>query len=513
MGYGLKVKIDKIYKKICNILTIKNISWLSMIGFVLLLLPICYLSFINRATGDDLGFSSYTKLAWDTSHSIFAVLRSAWETAGIAYGGWQGTWFTVFLFTLQPELFHEKGYVVVAFFMLFIWIGSTVLLMRELLGRKLKYDKSSVQLITILFLIIAISFIPRKQPAIFWYVGAAHYTIPFSMCQMVVYWLFKYSEEYKMRFLVGIALFMACLGGANYQAALFALIVAIYFMLADLLHNKNKKTFLLFVPVMLEVIGLVISMKAPGNSVRGGDDFGFTIDKIADTIGKSFIGGIRDVFMYLQTSPMIYVLLFIIFFVTLYAVKEREFFVPIKYGWLLILSLFCLYSAMQAPAIFAAVEVSGGVYNTNFLVFLMLIMTIIVIAAERIGKLLSKKHCEVWNELYYKAIIPGFAVGVLLLLVCRSDIKETTTWQSINYVATGQAADFKTQMDQMTELLTDDSVQNVVVPYMNDKQGPLQHMPATSDPMAFTNTAIKNYYRKESVVAIPREEWEEKYNR
>ena len=73
----MKGKIDKAYKKICDVLNIKNVSWLSVIGFVLLLLPICYLSFINRATGDDLGFSSYTKLAWDSSHSLIEVLKCA----------------------------------------------------------------------------------------------------------------------------------------------------------------------------------------------------------------------------------------------------------------------------------------------------------------------------------------------------------------------------------------------------------------------------------------------------
>lgn len=504
-------KISEMYEKICEFFSIKKITWVSFIGFVLMLLPIFYLSFINRATGDDYGYSLYTKNAWLASYSIIEVIKGIWKTLKQFYIGWQGTWFTIILFSLQPEAFYEKGYVVVAFFMLFIWCGSTILLMKELLREKLQFDKWSVRLITILFLIIAISFVPRKQPAIFWWTGAAHYTIPFSMCQMVVYWLLKYGKEFKIQYFVGITAFMTCLGGANYQAALFALSVTVYFIIADFILKKNKKTFLLFIPVILETIGLIISIKAPGNKVRGGEEFGFSVGKAIGTIGMSFVGGVKDAISYLQESPMIYVLLIMIFFVVLHAVRERTNAVTIKNSFILLLSVFCLYSAMQAPAIFAAVEVSGGVYNTNFLVFLMFMMTVIVIVAEKVGFWLVQKNSKMWEKHYSRMVIPGLAICMFMLLVCRSDIKEITTWQCYDYIASGQAADYKAQMEQFLELLSDDNVQDVVLPAINDQQGPLQHMPVTSDPSAWTNITVRNYFGKKSVVAIPRAEWEEKY--
>ena len=166
---------------------------------------------------------------------------------------------------------------------------------------------------------------------------------------------------------------------------------------------------------------------------------------------------------------------------------------------------------MQAPAIFAGVEVSGGVYNTNFLVFLMFMMTLIVIGAEKVGEWLRDKKTVIWSRFYSRGMIPGFVVCMLLLAVCRSDIKETTTWRCIDYIATGQAADYKKQMDQFIELLSDENMEDVVLPSINDQQGPLQHMPATEDPTAWTNTTISSYFGKKSVVAIPRPEWEEKY--
>ena len=139
-------------------------------------------------------------------------------------------------------------------------------------------------------------------------------------------------------------------------------------------------------------------------------------------------------------------------------------------------------------------------------------MTLIVITAEKIGGWFRKKYSKMWEKHYSRMVIPGFAICMLMLLICRGDIKETTTWQCYDYIASGQAADYKAQMDQFLELLLDDSIPDVVLPAINDQQGPLQHMPVTSDPSAWTNTTVRNYFGKKSVVAIPRAEWEEKYN-
>ena len=500
--------IGKMYDKICDFFSIKKITWMALDGFILMLLPILGLSLINRATGDDYAYSIHTKTAWLSTYSILEVIKAIGRTIKQYYYGWQGTWFTIALFTLQPEQFHEKGYVLVAFFMLFIWCGSTYLLMKEVLKNKLKFDKWSVNLIIILFLILAISFIPRTQPAIYWYVGAVHYTIPFSMCQLVGYWLIKYLEDYNKKYFIGIALLLTCLGGANYQAALFSLIITVYCIIVNFIVKKNKKVLLLLIPICLETVGMIISMKAPGNLVRGGTEFGFTLEKGMGTIVQSFVEAIKDAIYYFQSCPMLYVGLLVILIVSINAIKGRKEKINIKYAWALMVAIYCLDSAVHAPAIYAAVETSGGVYNTNFLTFMIMMMTIIVIVAEKIAEWIQKKHCSMWEEIYKKVCVPGLIVCAFLVILCKSDIKESTTWKCIDYIATGQAADYKKQMDQFVELLTDEEKQDVVLPSINDYQGPLLHMPATPNKDAWTNITIRDYYGKRSVVAIPRVEWE-----
>lgn len=505
--------VKKLYHKICRLLSIKRISWVAIAVFLLLLLPLCYLSFVNRASGDDYGYGILTRSAWITTHSLLEVGKAAWNTIKNYYYTWQGTWFSVFLFSLQPEVFHEDAYVIVVFLVLFLWIGSTFLLFKEILYKRLKMDVWSCCLCAVILLILGIEFIPNTRSSIFWYNGAVHYTVPFSMCQLLIVWLLRYGEKYKIGYFTGIFVLMTLLGGANYQAALLAVIVTVYAAIINYVEKKDKRIFMLVFPLAAEMVGLIISMKAPGNKVRGGEGFGFSLGTGVQTIGLSFVEGMKDAVSYISEKPLVYVGLLCLFVIALEMLPrltkadEKENSVVFDHPILSILALICLYSAMQAPEIYAGVSVSGGVYNTNFLVFLLCAFGILLLMAE---KLLEKIQLTK-EELHRWVVIPVMILCVCFVVVFRSDVRESTSWSSLEYIASGQAADYKKQMELQTRLLMDEATEDVVVPGINWMQGPLMHMPIIEDPDSFTNWAAQSFYGKNSVVAIPRAEWNEKY--
>ena len=194
---------------------------------------------------------------------------------------------------------------IVAFIMIFLWTGSTILLFREVLVRKCGFDKGSFWLITVLFLLISIQYIPSTKSSIFWFNGCAHYLIPLAMCQLLFYFLLRYGDSFKTKYFIAILIIMTLLGGANYQAALFALVISIYSGIAVWITRRNKKVILLIVPVVTEMIGLIISMKAPGNKVRGGEDFGFSVGRAINTILVSFRQGTTDIGSYAANKPLV----------------------------------------------------------------------------------------------------------------------------------------------------------------------------------------------------------------
>ena len=82
----------------------------------------------------------------------------------------------------------------------------------------------------------------------------------------------------------------------------------------------------------------------------------------------------------------------------------------------------------------------------------------------------------------------------------------------MEYITSGQAADYKWQMDLQTRLLETDE-KDVVLPFINDDQGPLMQMPVTDDPESYTSSTTARFYQKNSVIAMPRTEWEERYGK
>ena len=68
----------------------------------------------------------------------------------------------------------------------------------------------------------------------------------------------------------------------------------------------------------------------------------------------------------------------------------------------------------------------------------------------------------------------------------------------------GQADDYKVQMEERQAILLDDDVSEVKLPAMNSDQGPLMHMEVTEDPEGWTNRVVRDFYRKSSVVEVKR---------
>ena len=490
---------------------LKITTFASILVFCILLLPILYLTFVNRASGDDYGYGIYTRAAWVGTHSLIEVFKAMCLTVRSYYGAWQGTWFSIAVFSLQPEVFHDGAYVIVAVLMLFLWIGSTFYLFRRILCKMMGFSVWSYVLVTVWFLIISIEFIPGSKSAIYWFNGCAHYMLPFAMNQMVVAWLLKYTEEYRKSTFAGILIFMTLLGGSNYQAALFALIAAFYVGIFTWILKRDRRIFTLCIPIITELIGLVVSMKAPGNRRRAGEDFGFSVTQGLKTIASSFLYAVRDIGDYMKARPLALVGLIFLFLLLIAALFVRREERKIRYPIWIILMLFCLYSAMQAPAIYAAVSVSKGVPNTNYQVFLLTASGMLLLAADKlVGNLKRRWGGEADKKILQFLILPGILLCLILALWNRSNIKTSTSWLALTYITSGQAADYKQQMDLQTRLMEGDE-EDVVVPGINDLQGPLMHMPVTADKEAWTNTVTAEFYGKRSVVAIERPAWIEIY--
>ena len=248
------------------------------------------------------------------------------------------------------------------------------------------------------------------------------------------------------------------------------------------------------------MVGLIISMKAPGNKARGGEDFGFDFGRIISVIGQCFIKAFKEAIYYLIKLPILTIALIILLALLWYLMSKYDF--DLKHKGILLLVSICIYAAMQAPELYANVEVSQGVGNTNFQSFMWLMFIVELMLAEGLSHI-----CYIGEK--------GILVIGMCCLFCtvlfRSNIKSMNSYICYDYIRSGQASDFKMQMDEQTQILMSDEL-DIVVPFINHEQGPFMHMPIIENSEAFTNIVVRDFYEKNSVMAVPREEYYKNYS-
>lgn len=477
------------------------------------LVPTIYLFSYCYATGDDYGYGAIVKQAWNSNHSIIDAIKASCSQVLGVYTSWQGTWFTVFLFAFNPEVFGFGYYWITPVIMLALHIISAWILTKTFFEKKYGLNNLEVCVIAALVFVCNIQFAPSYQCNLFWWVGTVHYVIPFTVGCLAIYNLTQYLKTYKNSNLLFACILFLLLGGGNYQVAIVTPLVLLCYFLWDLTINRiiyKAKALYILLPVIIEMIGLYISIIAPGNKNRGGEQFVFSIGYAMTVILKCFVEAFNSIVAYF-TERSFLIVIFLIYSIIMYYIIERRkeklenwFKNPI----LMILTTFCLFAASFAPKLYAGVGVSGGVYNTNFYIFVIAIFYDIAYVE---GYLILRRN--IYNIVRKSILCKAFCLIALIMLVfiSRHSIKNTTSYVSYKYIVSGQAEDYKEQMLLQNEILADSSNEDAVVPFINNEQGPLQQMPVTDDPEAWSNSVTALFYGKNSVVAINRDAWYDEF--
>lgn len=82
-------------------------------------------------------------------------------------------------------------------------------------------------------------------------------------------------------------------------------------------------------------------------------------------------------------------------------------------------------------------------------------------------------------------------------------MKESTSYECYTYIESGQADDYKAQMEERLSLLRNPELKNVERPAMNPDQGSLMHMEVMEDPEKWTNTVAKQFLEKKVLYKFP----------
>lgn len=476
----------------------KKIAIVSTVLFFLSMIPIWYLSKYARPTGDDYGYSVLTHAAWLETRSLLKVFEAAAQTVKKMYLAWNGDWFTTFLFALMPEVFRPYTFWIVPFIMTGAMIAGTAIFCHEILVKVFKLPFEDFVIICSIILFLSYQYIPSTAIGMYWYVGATHYILPHSVGLLALVFASKYIRTGKMRYIIYSTLCTFMVGGSSYFTSL--LIFMVYTIILIFFTKKNKKIFLLFIPFLVCLVGFVIQCKSPGNIARGGEQFGFHWNMAIETIFMSLQRGLYTIFEYWQDKKLVFILLIVIGMFGWEMMRKCK--ITLKYPAIFVIFMYGFYAAMFAPEIYSAVDVSDGPATIEYFTFLLTVTASILYCEGWIHQKINKSEEDTGKNYRLKILFPSIFILGIIVVWNRSWLSNSTDMQVYEYIVSGQADDFKEQIDSQMEILLDDSIKEAYLCPINDEQGPLLHMPITGNENDFTNRVVRDFYGKDKVVMV-----------
>lgn len=503
---------------------------LVMAIFIYMIVPILYCALFNRATGDDFGKSAAAHLVLMHGGNWLQALGAAIQSAVNQYLTWEGTWFSNLIISYQPGIFGEQVYGITTFLALGSLLLGNVYFFYEVLRYQFGILRWSRLLIYTLVMLLMIQYMPYIRGGMFWYTGMAHYDYPYCVALVCAAWMMKYLRTDKKRYFVYLLLGSFYVGGSHYQAMLMYFLLYLGIILIGRGQDRTfgnaeqRKTFwnkicLMLIPAVITAVGMIICIFSPGNGQRGGEAFQFSIYMIVKDIVISIGQSTMDAVTYIYKGLPIAVVAIFFVLIGFETYREERSKLNFRIGILFLVYLYLFYCAMYTPGLYDMTDVglSGGYYDTNYYVMLLCICT----GALFIGSWIRSKtnHKSIRNQADISAAARHLLVGYCIIAVVAIGllyhrlIRNSWYYQCREYISSGQLDDFRDQMNERIAILNNPEIKNVVLPQMNNEQGPFMHMPlSNTDKDAFTNMVTQEYYDKESVLGMDRVEFYENYN-
>lgn len=471
------------------------------------LLPILWIAVYNVPCADDFNYGLMTHHTWMKTHNLFHVFKMSLREVKNFYLHWQGTWFAIWLMSLQPAVFSESLYPLGTVMQLISLLGGLYFLLKTLIVDIAHEARSKCVIIWAIISTICIQFLPSASQGLFWYNGAVFYTFFYGIFLLGEGLALRYAyfpnSKNRIGDLAVICILMLLLGGGNYA---LCLLTSELWVLIELClvwkHNNRWKELLL--PAVFFFTSFAISIVSPGNAVRQAafEERPSVIESIQISFSKTFICTTEWL-----TLPVL-LLLLLLLPVLWSIVSESERCWPFRNPGLVTGISFCLLSSMNTPSIYATGELGPGRYQN--IVFYFLILLLVFNMFYWMGWFHRKiKALEQGNVLLdFLSTHEGYRLALIVLVIASVWIsvetlpngKRVTTCSAWDSLRSGQAWEYRETFDRRMKILQDDKITDAVLPSYIHMPYVLYFDDITSEPGDWRNKSMAEYYDKNSVI-------------
>lgn len=481
-----------------------------VIALIIVVFPLLLVAGYNYPLADDWSYGTLGYHALKNGEGFFGVIRASLTTVKSSYVSWEGRFVNSFFASLQPGIWGERYYGVVAWLMIGIVIVSELYLCNTLLK---KYAKEKAVWLSIPIMVpsLMLQFLysPAPEENIYWYTGAVNYTFVYGLSLILLALFLKLgSDEYKRGVYIwraAVACILAILvGGDNYSTSLSSFLT-LFFLSALFLFFDRRAFYRTWFVTAIVGISLLICIAAPGNMVRLNGSYGGVIGK-KQAIWMSLQYSLRT--FYTESFKIRIALLILLILPFLWrAVKSMEF--SFRFPALFTVMTFCLYASQLTPTMY----VEKGVYSGRLMGILFFSYHVWLVGnvgywvgwlSRRTNKMMETLG-RIWGRLDKYLLV--YCVLMALLFAREIDRsgggRSRHTYQSWK---AGQPQQYAKEWEERLAVLHDDSVKEVCFPPLSVnpimKYTDLQ----PEDGYIWVNSACAQYYDKDEIrVVVPEE--------
>ena len=473
----------------------RYLPWLLLVLLIAAAVPMLWLGLYAHPSADDYayGVAAHAALRDGTS-----VLGGVWALIRRYYGGWQGTYSAIALMALMPGVWGEDLYALTTVAMLGMLAFSTFKLTHTLICRMAGAPGSWAVGAGSALTLLSAQLVADPLHSFYWWNGSVYYTFTYGVMLLLAERMLRLLLSKDLRQSVwplasGVVL-AVFVGGSNYATALLTAVLLGVLCLYCLVWRREKLPGAAVVTLVM-LVSFALSALAPGNARRQAQLTGMpAMEAILSAIGQAW----EDFGTWMSPVLALSMALAVPLLYGLAGRTKLRFRLPP----LFMAFTFLVYATQNTPHFFAAG--TAGPERLRNVVFFSWLWLLFLWEFYLLGWLrrrfaihekLSAAAAPVWTAV--------LAAALAVSCVLAAGAGELTTAEAVRELSDGSAAAYDAQMDARRVLYEDVEVRDVVLSPITARPRLLYWSDAVEDADNWVNTAISNYFLKDSVVLVP----------
>ena len=238
---------------------------------VMLLAPLFAIAHYSVKSADDFGYFKDPEALWQSTHSLFTMIKAQAAYAVYYWKTWQGTYFSEWLITIVMGICGDKYYFVGAYLAIGGLVLSELLLFKIIFMDMLSAEWDRTLVLSLSCILMQILLMPAPCEAFYWFCGAGLYTWIYALAvlllALVLHTVLRNPAKGRVLREAGILFLAFAVGGSNFVISILMLVIFGGGLIILWLY-RHRLRVLMTVNFLFYLCCMILAVCSPGNQKR-----------------------------------------------------------------------------------------------------------------------------------------------------------------------------------------------------------------------------------------------------